>query len=681
MTETSPTHKDIPLDRLRDVERMSVRAYHVCSNNGLESLDAILHHYHAYGSFLKLRNAGRLTEQELISICRKYLEGDSGARLQEIERRGLQVDVNVFSPDWGLWSPSELARVNRELAKRSAELSPLTRDWLRFIVPRIDEDIQTFDTYVTSRRERLGFNGDDRLTLQELLILRAELIRFAGQSSVHHREEESFRRFAALWSERFGYGQEELFGYRQAFMARRFPLFRFLNELLVARGKGIAAGIMSVMRGRYRFLLGDEKRPMDEIGQELGVTRERVRQIAMTIPGRLHDFILELGPISEYLCYEPLQCWDRDVVIIDDEFAQYVNAREGVSFTSSFYAVIFEAFLKENFDRVEEDFDAATDYLIRDELTRFFDFDAYLRRISERLEERIPQRYVLDLSEEVEAHFTSENRAPIRRICAVCELLAHEEFGLAADSGGNLILERNTKKRMDELIADLLLDHEKPMHVQAISAALNERFPDLETTMESVRNTVLRYPDRFARLDTGSVYGLKEWEHQNEGFKSGTFADIAQQFLEESSTPCHFSEVAEYVMRYRTTTEVAVVGTLKVDSVERFVFYDGGMIGLAAKEYGEIDTNYRAVHPRVLDNICRIVRDLNSPISLVRLIDYCVLHYRMPEQQAKALLDRLVQLGRMKLEADGVVRIVEEARVEVPTREDLSVSLEEADAG
>lgn len=648
-----PASLDIPLPRLREVEQMSVRAWNACKNNGLHSLRALLDHYNFYGTFTKFRHVGRLTETELTGICRKYLEEGRGKQLQDVEEKSAGLDLAIPSPDWSLWSNLELAMMNKDLQQRLGELSTSAKDLLRFIVPQVDQDVRAFDNYVTLLRQRVGFTAADRLTLQELLTVRAELIQRSEQFSAHLREEEAFRKFTALWCERFGCTPEEILPYRQAFIARRFPLFHFLDQLLFQRSLIFSGHLRATMVGRFHFRLNDQKRTLEEIGEEVGLTRERIRQLAITIPARIQAAVRSLGPIAEYLSYQPLNCQGRDLIIVDDTYAQYVNASEGVSFTSGFLVIVFEAFLKEQYDRIEEDFDAATDYLVHRELAAEFDFDDYLRRIAGRISERIPQPYTLDLLDEVEGNLQTTSRLRLRRICAVCELLANEEFAIAADDSGGLCFQRNTKKRIDEHIADLLLEAGTPLHVEELAARLNERFPEIETTPESVRSLMLRLNERFARFDTGSTYGLCEWETESSGWKSGTFADLAEEFLLESDTPRHWSEVAEYVMRYRTTTERTVFGTLKADMRGLFIFYDGGMVGLAAKQYEGVNTNYRTISARTYEGLRQVIQDMGGEVDAQQLVVYGMLHYRMPEQQARYVVQRVLQSSPQAIESEG----------------------------
>jgi hypothetical protein len=169
---------------------------------------------------------------------------------------------------------------------------------------------------------------------------------------------------------------------------------------------------------------------------------------------------------------------------------------------------------------------------------------------------------------------------------------------------------------------------------------------------------MLRY-DRFSRFEASSTYGLREWEEEFAHLKRGTFSDIAEQFLRESIAPQHLFDVADHVMQYRSTSRNSVIGTLKADTADRFRWFDGGMIGLKSKDYAGAELNYRSLSGRVYESLARLIRDNGNQLALSRLIDYCVLHYRMPEQQARTMFERAIRDNRFELVEGEMVRVPE----------------------
>ena len=62
------------IDEIYKNEEISVRSYHVCKYNELNSISDLKKYYNKNKSFEKLRNCGRKSNEELIEICSKYLD-------------------------------------------------------------------------------------------------------------------------------------------------------------------------------------------------------------------------------------------------------------------------------------------------------------------------------------------------------------------------------------------------------------------------------------------------------------------------------------------------------------------------------------------------------------------------------------------------------------------------------
>lgn len=410
------------------------------------------------------------------------------------------------------------------------------------------------------------------------------------------------------------------------------------------------------MKHRSRYYLDCQKLPYEEIAGQLDLTRERVRQLASKIPSKIHALIATVGFVYEFINYETLNDSRRDVIVVDKELVECINTREGVAFASIFYVTVFAVLLKESHERVERNLDGATEYLVHRELTAVFAFDLFLLDLDERSNSRIPETYTLVNNEHIKTFWIGENYEHLRRVSAICGLLACDEFGIDLDSDGNFVFSRNTPRRMHELISDILAESGKPMHVEKISAVLNRRFPKFSSTPNSVRSNLLIH-DCFCRYETSSIYGLREWETHNADLKSGTFSDIAEQFLREASGPCHQYDVADFVLQYRESTRYNILSTLKADSLQRFKFLNDGMIGLVDENYSGTSPSLQSIPEGVVDALTQLIEANGNHVSLARLIDYCVLHYRMPEQQAQLLFEQSIRDGTFELLDNAVVGI------------------------
>jgi hypothetical protein len=63
---------NISLNELAEVEGLSTRSINVCKYYSMNDIKAILQYYYEFGDFLRLRNSGRKSNLELISLCLKY---------------------------------------------------------------------------------------------------------------------------------------------------------------------------------------------------------------------------------------------------------------------------------------------------------------------------------------------------------------------------------------------------------------------------------------------------------------------------------------------------------------------------------------------------------------------------------------------------------------------------------
>lgn len=64
--------ENIGINELAVLEKLSVRATNACRYGGLHDLFSILRYYDDKKTFLSLKNCGKQSNDELISLCNKY---------------------------------------------------------------------------------------------------------------------------------------------------------------------------------------------------------------------------------------------------------------------------------------------------------------------------------------------------------------------------------------------------------------------------------------------------------------------------------------------------------------------------------------------------------------------------------------------------------------------------------
>lgn len=125
----------------------------------------------------------------------------------------------------------------------------------------------------------------------------------------------------------------------------------------------------------------------------------------------------------------------------------------------------------------------------------------------------------------------------------------------------------------------------KPSHIDEIVAKVVENNPGFVPSVNGMKAAMQKTKERFIFFGRSSTFGLKKWELLSEYIKGGTIRDIVEEYLGGVEQPCHISEIAKHVMKFRKTDEVSIITNLKMTVEKRFIFFKNGMVGLASKNY------------------------------------------------------------------------------------------------
>jgi hypothetical protein len=112
-------------------------------------------------------------------------------------------------------------------------------------------------------------------------------------------------------------------------------------------------------------------------------------------------------------------------------------------------------------------------------------------------------------------------------------------------------------KNIRDKIYVILHDNGKPMHFNEISEAIkgsNLRRKDVTT--QAIHNELIKDP-RFVLIGRG-IYALKEW-----GYKKGTVADVIAEVLRKEGGPLHRDEIVRRVLKSRQVKETTILLNLQ----------------------------------------------------------------------------------------------------------------------
>jgi len=296
-----------------------------------------------------------------------------------------------------------------------------------------------------------------------------------------------------------------------------------------------------------RFGLKGNKETLEQIGDMLSITRERVRQLEKAILVRL-QIAAEDGQIPELLAAEKLIIRNLTEMGRVARLTDLANKIYGRTATPSERTKIyFIATFAKNLAVVEEN----DKYYAAIGIAEYGNSKVIRERVDEIV--KIVKNHKSPLTiEELDNELNYEHPDHIKAIASVSKLLAslNNYWGLAKWPSVN------PKNIRDKIYVILEMKHE-PMHFSDIAREIKEsNFKRKNVTVQAIHNELIKDP-RFVLIGRG-IYALSNW-----GYKKGTISEIITSILEKSDHPLTREEIVKQVLRVRRVKETTVLLNLQ----------------------------------------------------------------------------------------------------------------------
>ena len=295
-----------------------------------------------------------------------------------------------------------------------------------------------------------------------------------------------------------------------------------------------------------RFGLFDRRETLEQIGEPLGITRERVRQLEKAAVTKLRASagkgdVPQLLPVQETLAVELSKM--GNVARISDLTAK-VSKDNGKLDQAR---VAFIAMLSPDLAVVEDNdnyYHSAgiakvhTEKAIKDQVNTVVDA---IKKIG------APTSI-----EEIAKAIGSEDIVHTQAVASLSKLVAtlNGRWGLVKWPMVN-------PKNIRDKIYVILFENTKPMHFNEIAAAIRKSdFKRKDVTTQAIHNELIK-DSRFILIGRG-IYALKEW-----GYNKGTVADIIVEVLKKAGEPLHRDEIVKRVLKNRQVKETTILLNLQ----------------------------------------------------------------------------------------------------------------------
>lgn len=296
-----------------------------------------------------------------------------------------------------------------------------------------------------------------------------------------------------------------------------------------------------------RFGLYDRKETLEQIGELLGITRERVRQLEKAILIRL-KIAGEEGKIPaiqtvEKAIIRELSEMGRVATVTD--LTNVLLKEKSTPLSRS--RVAFAATLAPRLTVVDEN----DNYRATVAIAEYGD-EKKIRDQVDQVVAVIKKHGQPVTVEQLHDLLGHEHPSHVRALATVSKHLS----SLKDIWGLNKWPTVNPKNIRDKIYV-ILAENGKPMHFSEIADSIkNSSFSRKNVTTQAIHNELIK-DGRFVLIGRG-IYALDSW-----GYSKGTVADTITDILRESKQPLHRDEIVKRVLKSRQVKETTILLNLQ----------------------------------------------------------------------------------------------------------------------
>jgi acetolactate synthase small subunit/DNA-binding phage protein len=295
-----------------------------------------------------------------------------------------------------------------------------------------------------------------------------------------------------------------------------------------------------------RFGLFDRKETLEQIGEMLGITRERVRQLEKSVVTRLRG-AAEQGSLPHIADF---QAKLLDLLHASGEVARVSDLTAKLSDTPNREEQARVAFLSQ----------LSPELAVITEDDNFY-YSVGVREIRDEkaLKARVAQ--LIDTIKQLGEPKTIEEVAKAANMDDVAQTAAlasiSKQLATLNDRWGLVKWPMVNPKNIRDKIYVILKENGKHMHFNEIAGAIKDsNFKRKDVTTQAIHNELIK-DKRFVLIGRG-IYALKEW-----GYEKGTVADIIAEVLREAGEPLHRDEIVKRVLKSRFVKETTILLNLQ----------------------------------------------------------------------------------------------------------------------
>jgi hypothetical protein len=632
--------KEMTIQEIYFVEDINVRSFNICVSNELNDLEKILNYYRENKTFLNLRTCGKKSNDELITLCLKY-------------NKRYNQTLKIKPENYLISIISNFSRTQREIVNSFIEinynnLSNRSKNSISLFlngnlkIQNIGERILTNDKFSIQNIKNVGTK-----TETELNVFIDSIIEFIEKVAEVENENE----LIAL---------RNRFFIEKTFSISTIPnvilesqsIFS-LVDFLISKDAIFEKNENIIFKKAFKIFNDQPELTLDDIAEEINISRERVRQIRKNIIENLLSNLQFVRNIEDDLYQKYGIDQNQHLIKIDYDLNEQINQDNKTNFSTEFNTFLIYVYISDKFSLVGEIEDVLQPkyfnsrdrhnwdnfYLVKNQLFNEFDFNNFADDIDKRINVRNEKTYSFHFTSYLHNFIKVEDNSIISMVFPLAERIINQEFDLIIDLNDNIVFKRNTVKQVPEYAIEALEKLGIPSKIEDIYKLIDEDYPEITKSPEALRGSLQRTPE-IIYFGRSSTYGLKKWESEKEGVKGGTIKDIILEYLQENNNPIHILELLSQVHKYREKTNAKnIIANLKLDPQKKFIIFNQNFIGLSGKTYN----SKLSYLPKFLGKTITNFINHHKSVNLINAEEYFSLKLEISQENMTYIIQHLIE--------------------------------------
>lgn len=369
-----------------------------------------------------------------------------------------------------------------------------------------------------------------------------------------------------------------------------FPLFFAIQKHI----ENLSIKDYTILLGQVDIYNEQVLRDRKDIGKELNMTHERVRQLRSKILDDLRKYIISIHTIEDFP-YQTIEALNninlQEETNFQDNFIYWVASICNKT-TWTLIGVIDEVFYNPHGHQVNLN-------IVPTILAKVYDFKKFIRNFDKIYRERRSVNTKIDLQTYCLKFFKESIQiAFLEDIIHECKKIILRTYD-CTPNGDIIELESNAYRGIPDIVAEILENNGSPMTTEEIYKVLKEEYPEKKCTNLQSCKIHISKNERIVNLEPvgrKALFALVEW---NAGDKrNSSIREIAEEFIMNSDDKIVLlDELCDYIRPYRPDYSNASLRRTLITVNEGFSLYEKlgkQYIGFTARayspEYVEVDS-------------------------------------------------------------------------------------------